>query len=141
MHPHTKGELKDDSMLNIGLWGFGPKQPDEYLRKNRELEKTLGDLGGMKWLYAHTYYGKDEFWSQFDRKWHDNLRTKYGAQTLPDVYEKVHVDIEKYTKMVRNDWSLRLRGIWPLGGFWGIWKSIQSGDYKIHRNAVWKWRG
>ena len=119
MHPHTKAALKSDQMLNVGLWGFGPKDPDEYLSKNRALEKTLGDLGGMKWLYAHTYYTKDEFWSQFDRKWHESLREKYGADTFPQVYDKVHVDIEKYAKMAKEDWSLRLRGIWPLGGLWG----------------------
>lgn len=140
MHPHTKGNLKDDQMLNIGLWGFGPKEPEEYLRKNRALEKTLGEFGGMKWLYAHTYYGKDEFWSQFDREWHEKLRRKYKAETFPAVYDKVHVDIEKYTKMAKKDWGLQLRNVWPLGGFWGIWKSIQSGDYHIHRNSTWRTR-
>ncbi|KAI9867341.1 MAG: hypothetical protein M1823_009124, partial [Watsoniomyces obsoletus] len=47
MHPHTKGDLKDEQMLNIGLWGFGPKDPVTYLAKNRALEKTLGEMGGM----------------------------------------------------------------------------------------------
>lgn len=140
MHPHTKGKLKDDQMLNIGLWGFGPKDPEEYLHKNRALEKTLGEMGGMKWLYAHTYYSKEEFWSQFDREWHEKLRNKYGAETFPGVYDKVHVDIEKYTKLVSKDWGLKLRGIWPLGGLWGIWRSIQSRDYKIHQNSTWRWR-
>ncbi len=140
MHPHTKGKLKDDQMLNIGLWGFGPSDPSEYLTKNRALEKTLGDMGGMKWLYAHTYYNQDEFWTQFDRQWHEDLRKKYGADTFPDVHEKVHVDIEKHAMMAKEDWGLRLRGIWPLGGFWGIWKAIQSGDYKIHQRSTWKWK-
>ena len=141
MHPHTKGELQDDQMLNIGLWGFGPADPQKYLRKNRALEKTLGEMGGMKWLYAQTYYTKDEFWSQFDRPWHEGLRKKYGAETFPGVYDKVHVDVEKYTQMADKDWSLQLRGIWPLGGLWGIWKAIQSRDYKLHQNASWPWKG
>ncbi|KAL6703925.1 hypothetical protein ACN47E_008961 [Coniothyrium glycines] len=140
MHPHTKGPLKDDQMLNIGLWGFGPKDPEEYLRKNRALEETLGEMGGMKWLYAHTYYKEKDFWSQFDQEWHDKLRKQYKAESLPAVYDKVHVDIEKYTQMVKNDWGLKLRGIWPLGGFWGIWKSIKSGDYYIHRTSTWRTR-
>jgi delta24-sterol reductase len=140
MHPHTKSDLEDDQMLNIGLWGFGPKDPATYLKKNRALEKILGDMGGMKWLYAQTYYSKDNFWAQFDRKWHQELRKKYNAEGLPDVHDKVHVDIEKYTEMVNKDWGLRLRGIWPLGGFWGIWKAIQSKDYMIHRNSTWRWR-
>lgn len=140
MHPHTKGALKDDQMLNIGLWGFGPKDPQEYLLKNRALEKMLGDMGGMKWLYAHTYYSQNEFWSQFDQGWHEKLRRKYNAETFPSVYDKVHVDIERYTKMVNEDWGLKLRGIWPLGGLWGIWKSIQSRDYRVHRNSTWRWQ-
>ncbi|KAF2014750.1 24-dehydrocholesterol reductase-like protein precursor [Aaosphaeria arxii CBS 175.79] len=140
MHPHTKGKLADDQMLNIGLWGFGPANRDEFLDKNRQLEKKLGEFGGMKWLYAHTYYTKGEFWSQFDREWHEKLRTKYRAETFPDVYEKVHVDIAKHKELVKNNWLLRIRDIWPLGGFWGIWKSIQSKDYKIHRASTWRTR-
>lgn len=142
MHPHTKGGLKDDQMLNIGLWGFGPNDPATYLAKNRALEKKLGEMGGMKWLYAHTYYSKDEFWSQFDREWHEKLRKKYRADdALPEVYDKVHVDIEKYAEMVNKDWGMRLKNIWPLGGFWGIWKSIESKDYMLHRKATWRWKG
>jgi len=140
MHPHTKGDLKDGQMLNIGLWGFGPKDPQAYLLKNRALEKTLGEMGGMKWLYAHTYYSNNEFWSQFDREWHEKLRKKYNAESFPSVYDKVHVDIERYTKRVNEDWGLKLRGVWPLGGLWGIWKSILSRDYRIHRNSTWRWR-
>ncbi|KAJ4351653.1 uncharacterized protein N0V89_006996 [Didymosphaeria variabile] len=140
MHPHTKGDLKDDQMLNIGLWGFGPRNRKQFLEKNRDLEKRLGELGGMKWLYAHTYYSEADFWKQFDREWHEGLRKKYNATTLPEVHEKVHVDIEKLEAQAQQDWGMRLRSIWPLGGFWGLWKSIQSGDYHISRNSTWRWR-
>lgn len=100
----------------------------------------LGEMGGMKWLYAQTYYSREEFWTQFDHKWHQGLRKKYNAEMLPEVYDKVHVDVEKYTEMVNKDWGLKLRGIWPLGGLWGIWKSIQSKDYMISRNSTWRSR-
>lgn len=140
MHPHTKGDLAADQMLNIGLWGFGPTDKDVYLRKNRDLEKKLGEFGGMKWLYAATYYNNEEFWNQFDRKWHEGLREKYRATTFPDVYEKVHVDVEKHHQMVRSDWGMRLRSVWPFGGFFGIAKAIKSRDYHLHRNATWRWR-
>ncbi|KAF1972466.1 putative 24-dehydrocholesterol reductase precursor [Bimuria novae-zelandiae CBS 107.79] len=140
MHPHTKGDLKDDQMLNIGLWGFGPRDRKQFLEKNRALEKRLGELGGMKWLYAHTYYSEADFWKQFDRNWHEGLRKKYNATTLPDVHEKVHVDIEKLETLAKQDWGMKLRSIWPLGGFWGIWKSIQSREYHIPKNSTWRWR-
>jgi delta24-sterol reductase len=52
----------------------------------------------------------------------------------------VHVDIEKYTEMANRDWTMRLKNVWPLGGFWGIWKSIRSKDYMLHRNATWRSR-
>ncbi|KAF2250777.1 FAD-binding protein [Trematosphaeria pertusa] len=140
MHPHTKGELKADQMLNIGLWGFGPKDRKQSLQKNQDLEKRLGELGGMKWLYAHTYYSEEEFWKQFDRAWHERLRKKYRAATLPDVYEKVHVDIARHEKLAKKNWGLWLRAIWPLGGFWGLLKAIRSGDWRIPRNSSWRWR-
>jgi delta24-sterol reductase len=140
MHPHTKGSLKDEQMLNIGLWGFGPKDRAQFLKKNRELENKLGELGGMKWLYAHTYYSEGDFWKQFNRKWHEQLRKKYRATTLPDVHEKVHVDVEKLEKLAKEDWGLWMRGIWPLGGFWGLWKAMQSGDWRIPKNSTWRWR-
>ncbi|KAF2276818.1 24-dehydrocholesterol reductase-like protein precursor [Westerdykella ornata] len=140
MHPHTKGALADDQMLNIGLWGFGPTSKEEFLAKNRQLEKTLRAMGGMKWLYGHTYYSRDEFWAQFDKPWYDGLREKYRATTFPDVYDKVYVDMRKIKEQERSDWALRLRSIWPFGGIWGIYKSIKSGDYRIHRNSTWKWK-
>jgi delta24-sterol reductase len=138
MHPHTKDGSKDEQMLNIGLWGFGPKDREQFLKKNRELEEKLGDLGGMKWLYAHTYYSEEDFWEQFDRKWHQQLRTKYRATTLPDVHEKVHVDVTKLSRLARDDWSLWARSIWPLGGIWGLYKAIESGDWRIPKMSTWR---
>ena len=112
----------------------------EILQKSLDLENKLGEFGGMKWLYAHTYYSDGDFWKQFDRSWHEKLRTKYRAITLPDVHEKVHVDIEKLEAMAKQDWGLKLRSIWPLGGFFGIYKSIKSGDWRIPKNSTWSWR-
>jgi FAD/FMN-containing dehydrogenase len=137
MHPHMK-DNPNDPMLNIGLWGFGPADRDTFVAKNRQLEKSLREFGGMKWLYAHTYYTDSEFWDQFDRKWYEGLRKQYRATTFPDAYEKVHVNVAKTKEFAQSDWGLRLRSIWPLGGFWGIWKAIKSKDYMIARNSVWR---
>lgn len=140
MHPHTKENLAADDMLNIGLWGFGPANQDEYLVKNQQLEKKLSELGGMKWLYAHTYYSRENFWKQFDLDWYDGLRKRYRATTFPDVYDKVHVDINKYNLLTRSSWGHWLRSIWPFGGFCGIWKAIQSGDWRIPKRSTWQWK-
>ncbi|KAM7207450.1 hypothetical protein V8F20_002136 [Naviculisporaceae sp. PSN 640] len=139
-HPFTtspKTGTQDEMMLNVGLWGWGPSNRAEFVKKNREVEQKVRELGGMKWLYAHTYYDQDEFWGMYGgREWYDMLRTKYKANHLPSVWDKVHVDVNK--KEEKQSWVKR---IWPVAGFYGIYKGIKSGDYWLHRNAEWKWKG
>jgi hypothetical protein len=101
--------------------------------KNRELERKLRELGGMKWLYAHTYYTEQEFWEIYDRKWYDELRKKYHATSLPSVWQKVKVN-----ETIDRSWGAWFLALWPIGGFWGIRKAIQSGQYLIARNSTWK---
>jgi hypothetical protein len=125
-------------MLNVGLWGFGPSNRNQFVTKNRELEHKLRDLGGMKWLYAHTYYKENEFWEMFDRKWYDGLRKKYHAETLPSVWHKVKVDPDTKKQSDNSSWGKWALQFWPLGGIWGIRKSIESGEYLIARNSTWK---
>lgn len=144
-HPHTgetvtqpDGSVTTPPSLNIGLWGWGPANPDEFISKNRALEEKLMELGGMKWFYAHTYYSEDEFWSMYDRPWYEALREKYHATTLPTVYEKVKVDVEAKRKD-GQEWKRSIKSTAPFGGLYGIWKSIQSGDYWLHRRAEWKY--
>ncbi|KAL2869566.1 uncharacterized protein BJX67DRAFT_347593 [Aspergillus lucknowensis] len=141
-HPHSAVEspgFTADQMLNIGVWGFGPKGRETFVDANRELEHRLRELGGMKWFYAHTYYGEEEFWGMYDREWYDGLRRKYNATTLPSVYDKVKIDVEADRRERQESWSRRMRSIWPLGGLWGIKKAIDSKEYHIHRNSTWKW--
>ena len=125
-------------MLNIGVWGWGPKDPAVFAAKNRELETRLRELGGMKWLYAHTYYSEDEFWDMYGRDWYDALREKYQATALPSVYDKVNVGAKTETGVDETGWKPWLKKQWPVGGLWGIRQSIKSGDYYLHRNAKWK---
>ena len=143
MHPHSHETEADGKtskqMLNLGLWGFGPEDHDEFLRKNRNLEHKLRELGGMKWLYAHTYYTEDEFWQQFDRKWYEDLRTKYDATSLPSVYDKVKVDVEAEKKAESEKSTAgRLMMAWPFGGYYGIKKAIESRTYIAARKSKWK---
>lgn len=143
-HPFTTVPKDDKSagketidsrmMLNVGLWGWGPSRPEEFAKANRRVEEKVRELGGMKWLYAHTYYPQPEFWAMYGgRGWYDALREKYGATGLPSVWDKVHVDEAALAK--------RKRSRWPVGGVVGLWKSIQSKDYLIHRRSTWKWKG
>ncbi|KAF4122124.1 FAD/FMN-containing dehydrogenase [Geosmithia morbida] len=145
-HPHTgevqevDGQSRPADMLNIGLWGWGPSDPDAFVAKNRALEDKLAELNGMKWLYAHTYYTGEEFWAQYGSSWYEDLRKRYHATTLPTVYDKVRVDVDRRRRELL-DWRQRVKSYAPLGGLYGIWKSILSRDYWLHRNAQWKWKG
>ena len=144
MHPHSNEyEANGESlkqMLNIGLWGFGPQNHADFIAANRDLEHKLRELGGMKWLYAHTYYDEDEFWEMYDRKWYESLREKYDATSLPSVYEKVKVDVEAEKKAEAENASVlgSLASTWPFSGFYGIKKAIDSGTYVEARKAAWK---
>ena len=142
MHPHVN-EMEADGrslkpMLNIGLWGFGPQQPDDFVQANRDLERKLWELGGMKWLYAQTYYTEDEFWQMYDRQWYDALREKYNATSLASVYEKVKVDVNAEQKAVDVPLGPSLVGTWPFSGLYGIKKAIDSGAYLQARTSAWK---
>ena len=143
-HPHTNevdpnNKQQPRDMLNIGLWGWGPANGDAFVAKNRALEDKLRALGGMKWLYAHTYYDREEFWKMYDQGWYESLREKYNATTLPSVYDKVKVDVNRRREELLH-WRQRIKSVRPLGGMYGIWKSILSGDYWLHRNAEWKYK-
>ena len=65
LHPHTSETETDGKtpkqVLNIGLWVFGPPTFNEFVAANRDLERKLRELGGMKWLYAYAYYAEAEF--------------------------------------------------------------------------------
>lgn len=127
-------------MLNIGVWGWGPAERARFVAANRDLEARVDALGGMKWLYAHTYYTRAEFWEQTYagvRAPYDALRARYRAASLPDVYDKVRVR----DAPPEGGWKGLIKRTWPLGGLVGIARSIQSGDYWLHRNATWKWNG
>lgn len=146
-HPTCETEVSENGnkvvpkpMLNIGVWGWGPESHDDFITKNRALEDKLVQLGGRKWLYAHTYYSEDEFWQVYDKPWYQALREKYSATTLPSVYDKVKIDIEA-SRRERQLWKKSLKSKWPVGGLYGIWRSILTRDYNLHRHAEWKYKG
>ncbi|KAJ8064291.1 hypothetical protein OCU04_006637 [Sclerotinia nivalis] len=139
-HPSTTlpGPSSDAKpMLNIGLWGAGSKDRFEFLRQNRRLEQKLAEFGGRKVLYSHTYYTEMEFWSLYDKAWYDNLRTKYQAISLPSVYDKVNVDIGKFSEL-RLSWYEWFFTLWPIAGLVGIRSAIRSKDYLLHRKPFWR---
>ena len=142
MHPHLKQhESKSQTlepMLNIGIYGWGPSRVDDFLVVNRDLERKVCELGGMKWLYAQTFYSEEEFWSIYDRKWYDALREKYDASSLPSVYDKVSIKVLAGGRANGASLGSKLIDTWPFSGLYGIKKAIDSGSYLQARKSAWK---
>ena len=130
-----------EMLLNFGVWGPGPSNRRAFVETNRNLEHKIRELGGKKWLYAHTYNTEEEFWETYDRKSYDALRVKYNATYLPDIYEKVKIDFEGEEKAVRDSWIVFLLAIfwsiWPLSGLYGVYKATLGGDYLLRRDIWW----
>ena len=127
LQPHSaSAKVHGGMLLNVGVWGPGSTSPRKFVQANRDIEKKLRELSGMKWLYAHAYYTEEEFWSIYDRKWYDELRVRYHASSLPTVYDKVKVDLDDVAKA--SGWIYR---IWPLSGLRGVAKAILGSDYII----------
>jgi Delta24-sterol reductase len=129
-------------LLNFGVWGPGPNGRDRFVDVNRRLEHKVQELGGKKWLYAHAYYTKSEFWKIYDRKDYDALRVKYHATYLPTIYDKVKVDIIAERTAINGSWILWLLAlfwsIWPLSGLYGVLQAVIGGDYLLPPKSLWK---
>lgn len=91
-------EVKDQRVYAAGVYGRGPKDPAAFVEMNRKLEVRASELRGSKLLYARTYYTEQEFWDIYDKQVYDEMRSKYRATTLPNVYEKLHADMSKRVK-------------------------------------------
>ena len=122
---HPVGKGNGEMLINVGVWGPGPRTRPAFVQKNRELEAKVRELGGMKWLYAQAYYTAEEFWSIYDREWYDALRKKWNAQRLPNVYDKVKTDVEDNRSIKRKI----MMAIWPLSGIYGVLKALLGGSY------------
>lgn len=134
-HPHMPS---GEPMLNVGLWGPGPPSAAACVELNRDLERRLAhDFGGgMKWLYAHAYYEEDAFWAVYGRPAYEALRHKYGATTLPSVFDKVTTKAGRAAAggggPEGSVWSR-----WPLAGVRGLQQSIASKAYQP-RTPPWR---
>lgn len=104
--------LQTDLVVSVGVWGEVNEKYSRFVEINRALEKEISDLEGRKWLYAHQYYSREEFWRIYDRTSYEVLREKYFANSVfPDIYDKTKV-VEKYNPSVwRGIWRNALRSL------------------------------
>ena len=127
-----------DRMIDYGVWGPGSGNRTKFVEDNRRLEQKVQSLNGRKWLYAHAYYTTVEFWDIYDRRCHDDIRAKYNATHLPNVYDKVKVDVAAEEKVRNESWvAAMIWSIWPLGGLYGVYKALRGGDYILPRERRW----
>ena len=130
--PYQDGEAV--SFVNVGVWGPGPTNHNRFIGINRDLEEKVGELGGIKWLYAQAYYTEKEFWDIYDKQWYDALREKYHATRLPNVYDKVRIDLPEVHRGTEN-WSEWLQSlvwsIWPVSGLYGVLKTLYEREYLL----------
>jgi Delta24-sterol reductase len=154
MNPHSarSSPQSANAFINIGLWGPLPHSPfpfsfpfttyatsrfREQVTLNRKIEGKLSALGGMKWLYAQTFYTRDEFWKIYDKIWYEDIRKKWRAETLMDVYDKVGPkgDVKDFLQdgrvpEVGETWKEWLaENVWPVRGLYGVMSAIKGGDY------------
>ncbi|KAM0279551.1 hypothetical protein ACHAQH_004506 [Verticillium albo-atrum] len=121
---HPAADPPNQPLLNVGVWGMGPKDLESFIKANRDLETRVRDLGGRKVLYSHAYYDEDDFWAIYGREWYDELREKYHATTLPTVYDKVRVDVDK--ERAKKGLGSRLAVKWPFAGLIGVASALRS---------------
>ena len=135
IHSTTPNEKSSKMLLNIGVWGPGPRGHDAFVKANRHLERKVYELGGKKWLYAHTYYTEEEFWEIYDRKTYDSLREKYHVTYLPTIYDKVKVDVAAEKQAINESltkWLLAMFwSIWPLSGMYGVLHTLFRTNYLL----------
>jgi Delta24-sterol reductase len=74
-------------------------------------------LGGLKCLYAHSYYTDGEFGGVHDEREYDTLREKHHATYLPSVRDKVKVDLTDEGKKANE---LGRCGSLPFFGVFGL---------------------
>lgn len=123
-------------IINVGVWGQGSRNREEFISTNRKLENTVRDFGGIKWLYAQTFYSEEEFWDIYDKPGYDALRNKYHASRLPTVYDKVKLDVaaERAERAKWTTWQrfkATLKGVWPVRGAYGVLRTLISKEYLL----------
>ncbi|KAF1841417.1 FAD-binding domain-containing protein [Cucurbitaria berberidis CBS 394.84] len=97
MHTAQTNTDPTRNLVNIGVWGspnYGSdflraETFDQFINYNRKIEEKVAEVGGLKWLYACNYYHESEFWKIYDKDEYDQLRLKWKAERLPNVWEKV----------------------------------------------------
>ena len=79
-------DLHDSLFLDLAIYGM--RQHGER-NVHRLIEEKLRELGGIKTLIAHNYYGEDEFWSIWNKRNYDAVKAITDPHNrFRDLYTK-----------------------------------------------------
>ncbi|MGE5180597.1 MAG: hypothetical protein ACM31C_00980 [Acidobacteriota bacterium] len=77
-----------EDTLFLDLASYGMKQPPG-VHVHRLIEAKLRELGGVKTLISHNYYSPEEFWSIWNERNYDRVKSLVDPRNLfRDVYAK-----------------------------------------------------
>jgi FAD/FMN-containing dehydrogenase len=78
--------LTDKLFLDLAIYGMRQRGPRNV---HRMIEEKLREVGGMKTLIAHNYYGEAEFWSIFNKRNYDAVKAITDPHNVfRDLYTK-----------------------------------------------------
>lgn len=111
--------LRTNKFISIGCYGYTEDtimDLNAFEEKNRELERVVQNLGGLRFLYKPSYCGREEFWGVYSKRDYEELRHKFHAHYLPNVFDRVRDSGRRVYE----------KGSFPLGFWTGIsaWSSV-----------------
>jgi FAD/FMN-containing dehydrogenase len=93
-----------DLLFNVGLYGpVNGGNAMNPVEKNKNLERKVTELKGKKWLYAQSFYTRDEFWSQLNKEKYDEVRKHYkNDEVFHEITTKVLLSESKQEQICKN---------------------------------------
>lgn len=86
LHDDYWRALPDNLFLDLAIYGMRQHGDRNY---HRLMEEKLRELGGIKTLISHNYYGEAEFWQLFNKRNYDAVKAIVDPRNLfRDLYDK-----------------------------------------------------
>ena len=67
----SRGRMRGPLFLDLAIYGISQHGGKNH---HRLMEEKLREIGGVKTLIAHNYYGEDEFWSLWNKPNYDAVK-------------------------------------------------------------------
>lgn len=84
--------IKEDFYIDFGIYGIPKKDinlSNDFLKINRNMEKKVHELNGMKGFETVCYYTENEFNEYYNIQKYNELRDKYNGNIYPRIYDKL----------------------------------------------------